>query len=79
MKKYKISKHNLKEFFGLFGMSDKERDAKINNMIDNDPILKQLDAQAAALNAKAAERIKKDKELYQIVKNSGILKVIGKR
>ncbi len=79
MKKYKISKHNLKEFFGLFGLSQKERDEKINNLIDNDPVLKQIDANMQTLNAKAADRIKKDKELYQIIKNSGILKVLGKR
>ena len=79
MKKYKISKHNLKECFGLFGLSQKERDEKINNLIDNDPVLKQIDVNMQALNAKAADRIKKDKELYQIIKNSGILKVLGKR
>jgi hypothetical protein len=43
MPKYKISKSNLKEFFGLFGRSKEDRQAKINQLIDNDPVLKKLD------------------------------------
>ena len=40
MKKYKISKSNLKEFFGLFG---KKKPQTMQQVIDNDPVLKQLD------------------------------------
>ncbi len=78
MKKYKISKHNLKEFFGIFGLSQKERDEKINNIIDNDPVLKQIDANMRALDQKAVDRVKKDKELLSLMKKTGLFKVIKK-
>lgn len=78
MKKYTISKHNLKEFFGIFGLSQKDRDEKINNLIDNDPVLKQIDANMRALDQKAVDRIKKDKELLSLMKKTGLFKVIKK-
>jgi hypothetical protein len=58
-KKYKISKSSLTEFFGLFGK--KKKPEEIQNLIDNDPVLKQLDARLADINKKASERMLKDK------------------
>jgi hypothetical protein len=58
MKKYKISKHNLKEFFGLFG-GDKKKHQLMQDLIDNDPVLKKLDKELGDINRRAAERIKR--------------------
>ena len=58
-KKYKISKSSLTEFFGLFGK--KKKPEEIQKLIDNDPVLKQLDARLADINKKASERMLKDK------------------
>lgn len=53
MPKYKISKSNLKEFFGLFGKKNKPKDLK--TIIDNDPVLKKLDADIAKLNDRSGQ------------------------
>jgi hypothetical protein len=58
MKKYKISKHNLKEFFGLFG-GTKKKPQSMQDLIDNDPVLKKLEKELGDINKKAAERIKR--------------------
>jgi hypothetical protein len=70
--KYKISKQYLGEFFGLFGNKKEDRTKKINDLIDNDPILKKLDKEIGDLNDKAAERLKKDVDAMKILKKLGI-------
>jgi hypothetical protein len=72
MKKYKISKHNLKEFFGFIGK--KKTPAEIQKVIDNDPVLQKLQKDYIALNTKSkdyAEKIKKrSPEIYKWVKDN---------
>jgi hypothetical protein len=72
MKKYKISKHNLKEFFGFIGK--KKTPAEIQKVIDNDPILQKLQRDAKAINDKGidyAEKLKKrNPQLYKWVKDN---------
>jgi hypothetical protein len=70
MPKYKISKSNLNEFFGWFGKSKKPKD--LQTVINNDPILKRLDADITDLNRKASAYIKKDKEYMNLLKKYGI-------
>jgi len=70
--KYKISKQYLGEFFGLFGNKKEDRTKKMNDLIDNDPILKKLDKEIGDLNDKAAERLKKDADAMKILKKLGI-------
>jgi hypothetical protein len=53
MPKYKISKSNLKEFFGFFG--DKKKPKDLQSVIDNDPVLKKLDADIARLNNRSGQ------------------------
>jgi hypothetical protein len=53
MPKYKISKSNLKEFFGWFGKKKKPKD--LQSVIDNDPVLKKLDADIAKSNMRAGQ------------------------
>jgi len=72
-KKYKISKGYLREFFGLFGKKKEDRTKKINNLIDNDPILKKLDKDIEALNKRATDRIKlTDPDFVDILKKHGV-------
>jgi hypothetical protein len=70
MPKYKISKSNLKDFFGFFGKKNKPKD--IDAIIQNDAVLQKLDKQIGDLNDKAAERLKKDVEAMKILKKLGI-------
>jgi hypothetical protein len=70
MPKYKISKSNLKEFFGLFGKPNRPKD--IDNIIKNDPVLQRLDKEIGDLNQKASERLKTDVEAMKILKKLGI-------
>lgn len=69
-KKYKISEGFIKSFIGLFGNKQKPKD--IADLIDNDPILKQLDRKIGDLNRTAADKIRKDPTLLKLVKNAGI-------
>jgi hypothetical protein len=68
MRKYKISKSNLKEFFGFFGKKKKPKD--LQQVIDNDPILKKLDADIEKLNQQYG---KLDPEHVKILKKYGVL------
>jgi hypothetical protein len=70
MPKYKISKKNLKDFFGFFEKKNKPKD--IDTIIQNDVVLQKLDKQIGDLNDKAAERLKKDVEAMKILKKLGI-------
>ena len=71
--KYKISKGYLKEFFGLFGKKNEDRNKKISDLIDNDPILKKLDKDIEALNKKATDRLKQtDPDFIDILRKHGV-------
>ena len=59
MKKYKISKSNLKEFFGLFG---KKKPQTLQSIIDNDPVMKKLDNEMEDLAKSFIPRIRKIKD-----------------
>lgn len=68
MSKYKITKSYLKEFFGLFGKKKEDRQERLNRLIDNDPILKQIDKNVSDMNNRALDRLKKeDPELYKLI------------
>ena len=66
MKKYKISKSNLKEFFGFFGKKKKPKD--LQHVIDNDPQLKKIDAEIARLNNQSGQL---SPEFVKILKKYG--------
>lgn len=74
MKKYKISKSNLKEFFGLFG---KKKPQTLQSVIDNDPILQKLDKEMGDIVKGFAPRIRKiadeQPELYKQWVKLGII------
>jgi len=70
MARYKISKENINEFFGLFGKKKKPKD--IDDLIKNDPILQKIDKEIGDLNKKAGKYIKKDKATMDILKKYGI-------
>lgn len=59
MPKYKISRSNLKEFFGFFGKKNKPKD--IQRLIDNDPELQAIDKRLEKINQKYKDdpRVKK--------------------
>ena len=75
MKKYKISKSNLKEFFGWFGKKNVPN--KLQTIIDNDPVLQKLRADVNKINNKYADDIEKMKkeepEYYTMLVKAGIL------
>jgi hypothetical protein len=50
MPKYKISKSNLKEFFGWFGKKNKPKD--LQSLIDNDPQLKAIEKRIKDIDKK---------------------------
>jgi len=56
MKKYKISKSNLKEFFGLFG---KKKPQTLQQIIDADPVLQKLDDEMGDIVKRFAPRVRK--------------------
>jgi hypothetical protein len=58
--KYRIKKSNLKEFFGLF--SKKRTPADIQNIIDKDPVLKNLKNDIDKINQKYKPNLDKMKK-----------------
>ena len=70
MARYKISKKNVNEFFGLFGKKKKPKD--IDDLIKNNPTLKKIDKEIGDLNKKASKHIEKDKVTMDILKKYGI-------
>lgn len=74
MKKYKISKSNLKEFFGLFG---KKKPQTLQSIIDADPIMKKLDNEMEDIAKTFIPRIRKIKdkqpELFKKMQDLGII------
>ena len=70
MARYKISKKNINEFFGLFGKKKKPK--SVDDLIKNDTILQKLDKEIGDLNKKASKHIEKDKVTMDILKKYGI-------
>lgn len=71
MARYKISKENINEFFGLFGKKKKPKD--IDDLIKNDPVLKKLDKEIEANNKKAMDLVRKNyPDAIKIMKQAGI-------
>ncbi len=64
------------EFFGLFGKKKSERKKDVNDLIDNDPILKKIDAEINDLNSKAADRLEKiaTSDQMDILRKYGVIK-----
>lgn len=72
MARYKISKENINEFFGLF-KSKKPKDRKaIEKMIASDPRLKAIDKEIERLNREAGKRIDSDPWKVAFLKKHGI-------
>ena len=74
MKKYKISKSNIKEFFGLFG---KKKPQTLQSIIDNDPVLQKLYNEMEDIAKTFIPRIIKIKdkqpELFKKMQDLGII------
>jgi hypothetical protein len=71
MPKYKISKSNLKEFFGFFGKKNRPKD--IDSIIKNDPVLQKLDKDIETREKEAGERLRKtNPTAVKIFKQYGI-------
>ena len=70
MARYKISKENINEFFGLF--SKKKKPEELEKLIKNDPTLQKLDKEIGELNAKYSKELKGDKRFMAIAKKHGI-------
>lgn len=75
MKKYKISKKNLKEFFGFF--TKKKTPQEIQKLIDDDPVLQRLQKDMKGINDKSKDYFDKLKttnpKLYKWAKDSGMI------
>ena len=59
MKRYKISKENLNEFWGLFG---KKKPQTMQQIIDNDPVLNKLDDELYDINRSYIPKLQKVKD-----------------
>jgi len=74
MKKYKVSKSNLKEFFGLFG---KKKPQTLQSIIDADPVIRKLDNEMEDIAKTFIPRIRKIKdtqpELFKKMQDLGII------
>jgi len=74
MKKYKISKSNLKEFWGMFG---KKKPQTLQSIIDADPIMRKLDNEMEDIAKTFIPRIRKIKdtqpELFKKMQDLGII------
>jgi|688.fasta_scaffold27011_9 hypothetical protein len=75
MGKYKIKRHQLKEFFGLF--SKKATPAKLQQLIDKDPTLQRLKADVDKMNSKYKpdiDRLKDEKpEMFKMFQSWGMI------
>ena len=74
-KKYKISESNLNGFWGLF--ASKKTPDKLQNIIDNDPVLKKLQSDLKDLNSSAKDYLDKVKsknpERYKWLQQTGLV------
>ena len=59
MKRYKISKENLNEFWGWFG---KKKPQTLQQIIDNDPVLNKLDDELYDINRSYIPKLQKVKD-----------------
>lgn len=59
MKKYKISKENINEFWDWFG---KKKPKNLQTVIDDDPVLKQIDKNIQDIGGRVVDRLKKVKK-----------------
>ena len=75
MKKYKISKSNLKEFFGFF--TKKKTPQQNQTLIDNDPVLQKLEKDLKAINSKNQDYMDglktKNPKLYKWLDDNGMI------
>jgi hypothetical protein len=75
-KKYKISESYINEFWGLF--TSKKTPEKLQKVIDNDPVLKQLQTKIDAIDSKSKDyldKVKKDDpEIYGYLLKHGFVK-----
>lgn len=75
MPKYKISKSNLKEFFGF--IKRKQTPQEIEKLIDNDPVLQKLQKDLRAINDKSTDYTDKLKvtnpKLYKWLEDNGMI------
>ena len=74
MKKYKISKSNLKEFWGMMG---KKKPQSLQAIIDSDPIMKKLDAEMMGIAKDFIPKLRKIRdeqpELFKKMQDKGII------
>jgi hypothetical protein len=74
MKRYKISESKLNEFWGWFG---KKKPQTMQQVIDNDPILKQLDKELEDIATSYIPRFKQmkkeDPKLFKKMQDMGII------
>ena len=59
MKKYKISKENINEFWDWFG---KKKPKTLQTVIDDDPVLKQIDKNIQDIGDKVDDNLRKLKK-----------------
>ena len=72
MARYKISKKNLKEFFGLFKSNKpKDRDA-IDKMLAQHPGLRAIDKELEKINKRAQKQIDNDPWVQNFLKKNNI-------
>ena len=70
MARYKISKKNVNEFFGLFGKKKKPK--SVDDLIKSDTVLQKLDKEIEDINKRASKYIRRDKVTMDILKQYGI-------
>jgi len=70
MAKYKLTEGNFDKLLYFFGLKDRPK--KIGDIIDNDPVLKQIDKKMADLNKDAADRLKRDPKMVKLFKAAGV-------
>jgi hypothetical protein len=74
MKRYKISESNLNEFWGWFG---KKKPQTMQQVIDNDAVLKQLDKELEDIATSYIPRFKQmkkeDPKLFKKMQDMGII------
>jgi len=74
MKKYKISETKLNEFWGWFG---KKKPNKLQNVIDNDPVLRKLDDELQDMIGSFYPHLKKiqkeDPKMFKYLKDNGFI------
>lgn len=74
MKRYKIAKESLNEFWGWFG---KKKPQTMQQIIDDDPVLKKLDGELYDINRNYIPKIKKmrkdNPEMFNKLLKAGLI------